>query len=303
MLNVSLLRVLEGKVNDMKSNLTEKDKRLLLFMFLFVIVVGIGYWGILPQIKQFNTLENEIDKETVKQSINEQKVMNLFIVEDQCTEYEEAMAEDKTKFYDMMTEADIDRMLTSNAVSNGLEVFSFSVNIPDKPSSRMAYIYSDLYQRQLEYEAERKLTDKEISKNNDDEELLNEASGKKSSKDQKEEKVDIMKQEVVDVFGNADAIGVNTDIYAARVTISLGGDEAALHRFLNQMIDSDKKVLITAYNWGEYKTTKEVKTKSTEDDEKETTTKEVVIKKSLTITMEFYMCKQIEETSAEAEEE
>ena len=295
MLNASLLKVSEGKVNDMKSNLTEKDKRLLLFMFIFVIVVSIGYWGIIPQIKQYRELEGEIEKETVKQSINEQKVMNLFLVEDQCSTYEEEMAEDRAKFFDMMTEADIDRMLTTNAVSNGLEIYSFSVNIPDKPSSRMAYVYSDLYQEQLEYEQQQRLAEKNFTEGKSDEEELEELSSSKKESSDKDSDEKAVESEVVDVFGNTDTIGTNTDVYAARVTISLGGDEAALHRFLNQMIESDKKVLITSYNWGEYKTTKEIKTKSTEDDEKESVEKEVVIVKSLTITMEFYMCKQIDE--------
>ena len=295
MLNASLLKVSEGKVNDMKSNLTEKDKRLLLFMFIFVIVVSIGYWGIIPQIKQYRELEGEIEKETVKQSINEQKVMNLFLVEDQCSTYEEEMAEDRAKFFDMMTEADIDRMLTTNAVSNGLEIYSFSVNIPDKPSSRMAYVYSDLYQEQLEYEQQQRLAEKNFTEGKSDEEELEELSSSKKESSDKDSDEKAVESEVVDVFGNTDTIGTNTDVYAARVTISLGGDEAALHRFLNQMIESDKKVLITSYNWGEYKTTKEIKTKSTEDDEKESVEKEIVIVKSLTITMEFYMCKQIEE--------
>ena len=60
----------------MKSNMSQKDKRLLLFMFLFVVVVGIGYWGIIPQIKQYNKLEAEIEEQEALRSINEQKVAN-----------------------------------------------------------------------------------------------------------------------------------------------------------------------------------------------------------------------------------
>ena len=139
MLYVHLRQVSEGKVSSMKTNLTEKDKRLLLIMFIFVIVVGIGYWGILPQIKAYKELGGEIEKQEVLKSVNEQKVANVFFVEAQCEEYEEAMAADKEKFYDMMSEADIDRMLTTMAIKNGLEAFSFSINIPGSPSDRKAY--------------------------------------------------------------------------------------------------------------------------------------------------------------------
>ena len=290
----------------MKSNLTEKDKRLLLIMFIFVVVVGIGYWGILPQIKAYRELESEIEDQEVLKSINEQKVANVIFVESQCDEYETAMAEDKEKFYDMMTEAQIDRMLTTMAIKNGLEAFSFSINIPDTPTDRKAYIYSDLYQQQLQYEEAQKLAfESELEK--EDEDLLD-TSDSKDKKDKKDKDSDDKKKEpeMVDIFGDTDTIGTNTDIYAARVTFSLGGDEKDLHNFLNQIINSEKKILITSYSWGEYQTTKEVVNPTVEEGEEGRITQEVVTSKSLTISMEIYMCDkvaEVEETPAEEEAE
>ena len=293
-------------MSSMKSNLTEKDKRLLLIMFIFVVVVGIGYWGILPQIKAYRELESEIEDQEVLKSINEQKVANVIFVESQCDEYETAMAEDKEKFYDMMTEAQIDRMLTTMAIKNGLEAFSFSINIPDTPTDRKAYIYSDLYQQQLQYEEAQKLAfESELEK--EDEDLLD-TSDSKDKKDKKDKDSDDKKKEpeMVDIFGDTDTIGTNTDIYAARVTFSLGGDEKDLHNFLNQIINSDKKILITSYSWGEYQTTKEVVNPTVEEGEEGRITQEVVTSKSLTISMEIYMCEkvaEVEETPAEEEAE
>ena len=293
-------------MSSMKSNLTEKDKRLLLIMFIFVVVVGIGYWGILPQIKAYRELESEIEDQEVLKSINEQKVANVIFVESQCDEYEAAMAEDKEKFYDMMTEAQIDRMLTTMAIKNGLEAFSFSINIPDTPTDRKAYIYSDLYQQQLQYEEAQKLAfESELEK--EDEDLLD-TSDSKDKKDKKDKDSDDKKKEpeMVDIFGDTDTIGTNTDIYAARVTFSLGGDEKDLHNFLNQIINSDKKILITSYSWGEYQTTKEVVNPTVKEGEEGRITQEVVTSKSLTISMEIYMCDkvaEVEETPAEEEAE
>lgn len=293
-------------MSSMKSNLTEKDKRLLLIMFIFVVVVGIGYWGILPQIKAYRELESEIEDQEVLKSINEQKVANVIFVESQCDEYETAMAEDKEKFYDMMTEAQIDRMLTTMAIKNGLEAFSFSINIPDTPTDRKAYIYSDLYQQQLQYEEAQKLAfESELEK--EDEDLLD-TSDSKDKKDKKDKDSDDKKKEpeMVDIFGDTDTIGTNTDIYAARVTFSLGGDEKDLHNFLNQIINSEKKILITSYSWGEYQTTKEVVNPTVEEGEEGRITQEVVTSKSLTISMEIYMCDkvaEVEETPAEEEAE
>ena len=294
MLYVHLRQVSEGKVSSMKTNLTEKDKRLLLIMFIFVIVVGIGYWGVLPQIKAYRELEGEIEKQEVLKSVNEQKVANVFFVETQCEEYEDAMAEDKSKFYDMMSEADIDRMLTTMAIKNGLEAFSFSINIPGSPSDRKAYIYSDLYQQQLDYEAAAALMEQtELDK--EDEDLLGDTSKEKDDEDENEEEL----PELVDVFGDSNAIGDNTDIYAAKVTFTLGGDEKGLHNFLNQIINSEKKILITSYSWGEYKTTREVVNPTVEEGEEGRITQEQITLKSLTISMEIYMCDKVDEAPAE----
>ena len=309
MLYVHLHRASEGKVSSMKTNLTEKDKRLLLIMFIFVVVVGIGYWGILPQIKKYRSMESEIEDQEVLKSVNEQKVANVIFVESQCEEYEAAMAENKEKFYDMMNEAQIDRMLTTMAIKNGLEAFSFSINIPDTPTDRKAYIYSDLYQQQLQYEEAQKLA-LEADIDREDEDLLGTADGKdkKESKDKKDKDSDdkANEQEMVDLFGDTETIGTNTDIYAAKVTFSLGGKEQDLHNFLNQIINSEKKILITSYSWGEYQTTKEVVNPTVEEGEEGRITQEVVTSKSLTISMEIYMCDkvaEVEETPAEEEAE
>ena len=133
----------------MKTQMTERDKKLLVGMFIFVIIVAIGYWGIIPQIKAYNKLATKIDKEEVTKSVNEQKVSNLIFVESMCEEYEETMAENKAKFYDMMSEAEIDFLLTTRAVQHDLEAYSLSIDIPSSPSDRNAYIYSELYKQQL----------------------------------------------------------------------------------------------------------------------------------------------------------
>ena len=105
-------------------------------MFLFVVIVGIGYWGVYPQIKAFIKLEKEIEKEEVKQSVNDQKVSNLIFVESQCEEYEESMAENKERFFDILNEADIDLLLTGKAIKHKLESFNLSINISEVPSQR-----------------------------------------------------------------------------------------------------------------------------------------------------------------------
>ena len=273
----------------MKNNLTNKDKRLLLIMFLFVIVVGIGYWGIYPQIKAFSRLGNEIDNEEIKKSVNEQKVANLVFVETQCDEYEASMAENKQKFFDIMSEADIDLLLTGKAISHKLESFNLNINIPDTPSDRKAYRYSELYNEQLRRESERSYEETTTSSEEAD---IEELYGKSKNKDSKDTEPI---SETVDVFGDTDKVGVNNDIYAAKVTMTLGGSRSDLEAFLKELMDSDKEILITSFSWGKYRVQRLKESTPIADESMAALAPdyyEIVEMDSLTITMELYMCEK-----------
>ena len=278
----------------MKSNMSQKDKRLLLFMFLFVVVVGIGYWGIIPQIKQYNKLEAEIEEQEALKSINEQKVANYIFVESQCEEFEANMAEDKEKFFDRMKEADVDKLLTNKALKYQLESLNLSIHIDSQPSARMAYRYSDLYSQQIQWAEERKNEAKALAQTDDD--LLSGATdSKKSDKDDEKEDKEktAVEYEVVDIFGNTDAVGVNNDIYAARVTMTLGGEKANLRAFLQEIMDYDKEILITSFSWSEYRVQKPkdgLVITAENRNQLKAGDYDVITVDALTITMELYMC-------------
>ena len=278
----------------MKSNMSQKDKRLLLFMFLFVVVVGIGYWGIIPQIKQYNKLEAEIEEQEALKSINEQKVANYIFVESQCDEFEANMAEDKEKFFDRMKEADVDKLLTNKALKYQLESLNLSIHIDSQPSARMAYRYSDLYSQQIQWAEERKNEAKALAQTDDD--LLSGATdSKKSDKDDEKEDKEktAVEYEMVDIFGNTDTVGVNNDIYAARVTMTLGGEKANLRAFLQEIMDYDKEIRITSFSWSEYRVQKPkdgLVITAENRNQLKAGDYDVITVDALTITMELYMC-------------
>lgn len=278
----------------MKSNMSQKDKRLLLFMFLFVVVVGIGYWGILPQIKQYKKLETEIEEQEALKSINEQKVANYLFVEAQCEEFEANMAEDKEKFFDRMKEADVDKLLTNKALKYQLESLNLNIHIDSQPSSRMAYRYSDLYSQQLSWQAEMEKKRKTQQAVGEDD-LLSGATGTKDtdSKEESSESKELATEELVDIFGDTDAVGTNNDIYAARVTMTLGGEKANLRAFLQEIMNLDKEVLITSFSWSEYRVQKPKAGLVVTNENRNTLRSgdyDVITVDALTITMELYMC-------------
>ncbi len=263
-------------------------------MFLFVVVVGIGYWGILPQIKQYKKLETEIEEQEALKSINEQKVANYLFVEAQCEEFEANMAEDKEKFFDRMKEADVDKLLTNKALKYQLESLNLNIHIDSQPSSRMAYRYSDLYSQQLSWQAEMEKKRKTQQAVGEDD-LLSGATGTKDtdSKEESSESKELATEELVDIFGDTDAVGTNNDIYAARVTMTLGGEKANLRAFLQEIMNLDKEVLITSFSWSEYRVQKPKAGLVVTNENRNTLRSgdyDVITVDALTITMELYMC-------------
>ena len=274
----------------MKTNMSEKDKRLLLFMFLFVVVVGIGYWGIWPQIKAYRSLEKDIEKQEALKSVNEQKVANYVFVESQCDEYEASMTEDKEKFFDMMKSADVDKLLTMKALKHDLESFNLNINIDSRPSTRKAYRYSELYAEQTKWEEERKKQAQALASS--DEDLLD-MSGDKEKEEGSENTATI--DEMVDIFGDTDTVGENNDIYAARVSMTLGGEEADLQDFLQELMNSDKEILITSFAWSDYRVQRPKEGIVVTDENRgrlKAADYEIITMKALTVSMELYMCEK-----------
>ncbi|MCR4649233.1 MAG: hypothetical protein K5776_09165 [Lachnospiraceae bacterium] len=286
----------------MKNSMSNSDKRLLLIMFLFVVIVGIGYWGVYPQIKNFIKLEKKIENEEVKRSINDQKVSNLLLVEAQCDEYEEKMAKNKERFYDRLSEADIDLMLTSKAIRNQLEAFNLDIQISDLPSERMAYKYAALYNEQAEYKEKIK-QDAEEELNSTEKDIEELTSGKKKKKGKEEDEEEVIEDENVDLWGDTETVGLNNDIYAANVMMTLGGDREDLEAFLKEIMESDKEILITSFSWSKYRTQVLKDGAVTVEENPEYNASdlyEVVEMDSLTIAMEIYMCdKDVETTETE----
>ncbi len=269
-----------------KSNMTERDKKLLTFMFVIVIVVGIGYWGILPQLSTYRELADQIEDEEATQKINKQKLLNLGFLQGAVDDYTKKIAERKEEFYQIMSSSEVDRMMTEIADGENLVIYDLSFSIPTSPTARLAYKNSALYVRQQEQIA---------------------AYRKALSDDGTEDSTEEGEAGVMDdILVEEGGYHPNTDIYAVPITITVGGELADLESFKQKILDLEKAHLLVSYSWGEYReiiwrdadgniisTTENpsgiaVGTDVTTVDGG--TTAEVVTRKSLTMRLELYMC-------------
>ena len=281
----------------MKSTMTERDKKLLTFMFMVVIIVGIGYWGVRPQIKRYIELGPKIEAQENTKEVNNLKMNNYMIVEGQAEDYEDLIAERKDEFYQIMTSSEIDRMMTEMAINNGLDIYELSFNMPTEPTSRTAYQYSELktWQDQMSY------TDD--YEEEDDLDISSDFSlGSDSESDDAEDTTASAsdKQKIMDevMADDSDIYKKNTDIYAVPVTITVAGDLSDLEAFKEDILNIEKRTLLTSYAWGEYREVVTEKSSTSTDSEEGVTSEEleeetnykVVTRKTLTVKLEIYMC-------------
>lgn len=291
----------------MKTNMTERDKKLLVGMFIGVIIVAIGYWGILPQIKQYKALEAKIQREEAIQKINKTKIINAGTLEVQADDYESRIAERKDEFYPIMNSSQVDRLMTELAVGNNLNVYDLSFNMPSSPTSRVAYKNSSLYTRQQQMMAE--YTPSETTDTSSSDDLLAETTEATDSKSKKSdnEKVKMPTETEEDIMaavmgGIEGGYQPNTDIYAVPITITVGGEIRDLENFIEQINNLDKRALVIGYSWGEFRdvikrdadgniiSTTAGLTGATSSVAEDGSSVEVITRKSLTVRLEIYMC-------------
>lgn len=286
----------------MKTNMTERDKKLLVGMFIGVIIVAIGYWGIRPQLKKYFALQEKIEKEEDTKKINEQKMLNVGAISVMADGYEEKIAERKDEFYPVMSSSEVDRMMTQMAVGHNLNVYDLSFNMPTSPTGRLAYQNSSLYAWQLEAMANYS-EDDEPSASDKMDSLLDEGDGEKD--EDKQTTSDKTEEDIMsDVMGGEEGgYQPNTDIYAVPVTITVGGDVYDLEQFIAEINNLDKRALLLGYSWGEFRevvrrdadgniisSESSTSGEGVSADELSDANLEVVTRKSLTVRLEIYMC-------------
>ena len=242
----------------MKTNMTEKDKKLLVGMLIGVIIVAVGYWGIIPQLKAYGELETKIEKEEETQKLNKMKITNTSLIEMQAEDYETKLATVKDEFYQILNSAEIDRMFTDLATKRNLNVYELKFTPSTTPTERGAYVNSVLYQTQQElksqYEEEKKKAEEQekSSKKKSTESSAEDGNDSKSTTKTSDSK---STSELMEAINGAEEGGYqpNTEIFAVPVTITVGGEIGALEGFLSDVESLDKTVLLTGYTWGEYR--------------------------------------------------
>lgn len=202
--------------------LTERDKKLLIFLAIFCIVVGIGYWGIYPQIKAISKINEDIADEEQQMFVDDMKIAELPFLEDENEELEEDIVEARTHFYPMMTSDQVDKMLTGMVLEYNLWAYDLNIIMPKSETDLEAYVYSEKYvMDQMEA-----VEDVDMSSDDDDDEDDEDA-----------------------LFDDYDDVEVSTGIYTIETNMRLGGSEDDLQKLIDDLSATEETMHLVSYEW------------------------------------------------------
>lgn len=225
----------------LEMQMAERDKKLLIFLAIFVIVVGIGYWGITPQIKSILSIDEEKEVEEYQQMLDDMKLIELPMLEIENEELEEDILDARNHFYKMMTSDEVDKYMTGMVLGYNLYSYSLSIGMPSEEAALSAYQYSAKYEIDRFAEEER-IAELEAEQM---EEARSESKGVGSSaeRDQLAE-IELMDAPEIEYDGNGLA-----GIYAASVDMQIGGEREDLQKLIDDLSVSKDKIWLKTYSW------------------------------------------------------
>lgn len=238
----------------MKTEMTERDKKLLVFLVLFVIVVGIGYWGVYPMAKAIVDYNGQIAEEQEKKQINDLKIAELPLLEAENVRLEEDIDNAKADYYPMMTSDQVDKMFTGLALTYNLYAYDMDIHMEEDETTLEPYQYSEKATAQSE----------EDEYYDNGENTGYEASGMDSLSDET----------------------FSTGIHTVEISMRLGSDDKDnLMDFINDLSADTEKHLIRNYTWEDNSRS----LISLRDGGYDMTTEYEAI---LNITIDIYMCQE-----------
>lgn len=210
----------------MQMEMTQRDKKLLVFLGLFVVLVGFGYWGIRPLVSNISEInENIIEQEDIR-ALNDLKITQLPLYEADNETLETDIVDARKRFYPYMNADEIDKLFTGKALEFNLYAYSMDIKMPEDEVESVPYIHSER------------------------------AAGLVESDFEVEEEIASTNIDAIDAYANnagessvADEVNASTGIYAATVTMRLGGTREEIQDFIDTLSVSDEKLLVKSYMW------------------------------------------------------
>lgn len=205
--------------------MTERDKKLLVFLASFLIIVGFAVLVFLPGMEKIDALNLEVDEAVETQQEMEIKVASLLQMnknyEDTADQYQKAVKD----FYPLMKSQEVDRLLTEIVLKCGLTATQLNIVMPGEPVVLTPYVGSALA---LE-EEDRQEDGSEENADADD------STGSSADADADESTDSLADADADDPEDAADESEAKSLVYAADISLTVKGTQENTRRLLDQL--------------------------------------------------------------------
>lgn len=243
----------------MQFQMTERDKRLLVFLAIFVILAVGGYWGIYPAVSGIQDTDQQIEEALELRDQNEIKIAQKPMLEADNQKLEAELVDLRADFFPMMTSAQVDRYLTGMVLQYDLYAYDLDIEMPEQGVDAVVEPYQ--YAKIEDGSAEQ-----EMSAAEEVESYTAGAEGEDA-----DETAESEPEAVADV---------PTGIRQVTVSMRVGGGEEDIQRLIDALSKPDEKLHLISYSWGE-----ESSISDTDDGDYE-----VSMERTLTMGINLYMC-------------
>ena len=127
----------------MQMEMTQRDKKLLMYLGLIVVIVCFGYWGVRPLVRDIIDTDEAIVIAESEKAINELKRIELPMYTEDNEELEQEIIDARAGFYPMMSADKLDKMMTGMVLDYNLYAYDLSIAISEDEVVSEAYMYSE----------------------------------------------------------------------------------------------------------------------------------------------------------------
>lgn len=225
----------------MQVAMTERDKKLIVILSIIVIVVAIGYWFIRPALKDVKEMKEEIEEQESLKRLNDIKMAQMPVMEVDIADNKAEIETLKDEFYPMMNSDEIDKYFTSMVLKRNLFAYDLNIEMESMPSSLEPYQYAasisqfgdeEYEEEEYEEDDESEDSDSEDEDSYDAYDAYDDELYMDSSDDEEE-----------------DSEPANTNVYAANVTMRIGGSEEDMMQLIDDLSIMDHRMLVRGYSW------------------------------------------------------
>lgn len=205
--------------------LTNRDKKLLVALMCILLIVGFVQFAIRPLAAHIEEQSNEITQLDLQKQDMEMKILQAPAMEKNLTDMTTEFQQQADGFYTYMRNQEVDRIVTSIVLANGLSAVSSSITMPSNPLTIEYYVNSTSAQTGTD--------------------ASNQESGQDTSA---EDAVAAESGSSTDTTASAPATNETTAFYAPQVQITVQGSHGQVQGFIDDISNNYPAIRISSYS-------------------------------------------------------